>query len=145
MVGLEDELVDLGLVEGAAEIDGHLGLAEVETDVVITEMGVGEAGEDVLAAVLLHDGKTPGPVELGGISLTWLQRFIRVMYDGWGFIEGDEGDLFIVSVEDAGFADKAGIARLATSFRIEECVSAGDSVGCTRAMRLGEFLARCYG
>ena len=52
------------LVHLAVKIDRHEVRAEVEADVLIAEARVDEAGDEMLAGVLLHEVQPPRPVDL---------------------------------------------------------------------------------
>ena len=78
---LVDNVVDLTLhlakLRGgqlSAEVDGDDLASHVEAHIFVAEMGADGAGDQMLAAVLLHEHKAARPVDLHGDGLAHRQR-----------------------------------------------------------------------
>lgn len=63
-VGLGLQLAELILVQQNIQVDGDKIGAHVEAHIVTAPLGVGQAGDDMFAGVVLHQVKAPLPVDL---------------------------------------------------------------------------------
>lgn len=70
------QLAELLLVDHGVQVDGNEVAAHVEPHVVTAPPRVGDAGDDVLPGVVLHQVKAPVPVDLPGDPAARLKRAI---------------------------------------------------------------------
>lgn len=97
---------------GAAEIDGDH-LVHMEAHIVIAEFLMHQAGVNMLSRMVLHEIKTPLPVNSSMHPASHVQRLVGIM---------DHYTLFPVYIKHPGIAQGPLVPRLSAAFGIKSGV-----------------------
>ena len=81
-VGLRLQPLEVFCRDGAVKVHLHSLLAHVKAHVVVAVLAVNEAGEDMLAGVLLHQVKPPTPIDAAFCGSSHFQGAVAQVDDG---------------------------------------------------------------
>ena len=82
----------------------------MEAYIVAVEAAAQDAGEDVLAGMLLHMVKAPGPVQFSGDDCSDFQGFVHIV---------ENHAVFFVHIRDGRAAQRAVVGRLSAALWVK--------------------------